>query len=374
MKKTVKNLAVMILMFALTLSALSCGGAAQKTETTATTKESSTAVTKAKKILNPISERSMPDPFVTYHNGYYYGLATEAFSVKLYRGKSLSTLFKAGESKELIKTGDDIGTGQPLGANIWAPEMHYIPKYNKWYVYACASKTGSEFNDIRMFCLESKGEDPFGDYTFKGFTLDKLCIDQTIFYDEEGGRLYTAYSEFTGEYGQVITLAEMSDPWTIGRQKVMVSYPKFAWEKKGIDPSHSSANVNEGPIFLKSGDRLFLIYSASGCWSEYYCLGMLEYVGADYAKNNFLNADNWKKSDKPVFKEANEVYGVGHCSFFNSPDGTETWIAYHGMATPDAGEGGRYAYVQKIDFAEDGTPILGEPLPRSERPDAPSSK
>ena len=98
---------------------------------------------------------------------------------------------------------------------------------------------------------------------------------------------------------------------------------------------------------------------------------MLTYTGADTSKENFLNPDNWVKSSEPIFKKANEVYGVGHCSFFTSPDGKETWIAYHGMATRNAGVEGRYAYIQKIDFAEDGTPILSEPLSRNTKINVP---
>ena len=87
-----------------------------------------------------------------------------------------------------------------------------------------------------------------------------------------------------------------------------------------------------------------------------------------------MNPDNWEKSDKPVFKKANGVYGVGHCSFFTSPDGSETWIAYHGMATPDAGVEGRYAYIQRIEFGEDGAPVLGEPLSRRTGIEVPSGQ
>ena len=34
------------------------------------------------------------------------------------------------------------------------------------------------------------------------------------------------------------------------------------------------------------------------------------------------------------------------------------------MATPDAGEGGRFMYTQPITFDEKGLPVFGEPLSR----------
>jgi GH43 family beta-xylosidase len=47
-----------------------------------------------------------------------------------------------------------------------------------------------------------------------------------------------------------------------------------AWRSENPNnPPH--VNVNEGPEVLAHGDQLFLIYSASGCWTEYYALGML---------------------------------------------------------------------------------------------------
>lgn len=254
-----------------------------------------------------------------------------------------------------------------------APELHYVPSKGKWYVYASGSINNNEFSSIRMFCLESEGDDPFGDYIFKGITLEnKICIDQTVYYDEDSGRLYTAYSDFT-DRGQVIMLAAMREPWTVSGTPVTVSYPQYDWEKRGGDASHDG-RVNEGPIFLKHGGKIFLIYSASGCWTEWYSLGMLEYVGTDTERKNFLNADNWIKSEVPVFSKANEVYGVGHCSFFSSPDGSEVWISYHGMAWPEAGELNRFAYIQKIDFDENGRPVLGEPLPRETKINVPSGE
>ena len=336
------------------------------TETTAEPEKTAT-------FHNPVSRKSMPDPFITYYDGCYYGLATEVTTVKIYKCERVEDLFIRGKSKELIKTGDDIGGGKTLGGNCWAPELHYLPTTGRWYVYFCASTDGFDFGTMRMHCLESEGSDPFGDYVYKGATVgDQICIDQTVYYDEASGLLYTAYCEFN-ERGQVIMLAEMNKPWKVGSKRVMVTYPEYSWEKRGTDASNDG-RVNEGPIFLKHDGQIFLLYSASGCWSEWYCLGCLRYTGADTSRKNFLDQDNWEKSRTPLFKAGNEVYGVGHCSFFSSPDGSETWVAYHGMATPDAGVVGRYAYIQKIDFGEDGMPIFGDPLPREAEIAVPSGQ
>lgn len=341
-------------------------GNADIVESQNATEEKSTATDKAteldpsvKTFKNPIHNRPSADPFVLYHDGYYYGTFTEASQITIYRGTTIETLFKS-EQKKVFEIGGD----KEVQGNVWAPEIFYNPATDRWYIYACGSTNGWEFSTIRMFCLESKTDDIFGEYEFKGFTdPDLLAIDQTMFYDETSNTLYTAFSQFTSD-GQVIMLAVMDDPYTISDKRIRISHPFYAWESKG-ERDDKDSRVNEGPIFLEKDGKLCLIYSASGCWSQYYCLGLVEFKGESFGVEEVINEENWEKNRKPIFSAANKVYGVGHCSFFNSPDGSETWIAYHGMPNPDAGEAGRYAYVQKISFDENNLPILGEPLSRA---------
>ena len=328
----------------------------EEAATEAPTEEATESETYAMDSLqNPLSTGAAPDPVVVYHEGYYYATFTEALGIAIYRSKDLKTVLT--DEKNIIMNLCDEVQG-----NVWAPELHYNPATDRWYIYASGSTNGWEFSSIRMFCLESETNDPFGSYVFKGYTdPDILAIDQTVFYDEAGGTLYTAYSQFT-EKGQVIMLAVMEDPWTVSDRRMEVSYPRYTWERQGKTEGKDE-RVNEGPVFLCKDGKLSLVYSASGCWSEFYCLGLIEFTGGDLTADTVMTKTNWKKHTEPIFKAANEVYGVGHCFFFNTPDG-ETWIAYHGMATPDAGEGGRYMYVQPITFDENDLPVLGEPLSR----------
>ena len=86
--------------------------------------------------------------------------------------------------------------------------------------------------------------------------------------------------------------------------------------------------VNESPQYFHSKDNRTVIvyYAASGCWSPYYCTGMLT---AD-ADSDLLNPASWKKSPVPVFQQRPEdgVYGPANLSFLPSPDGTEWYILY----------------------------------------------
>lgn len=384
-KLTLKRTAAALAILTLLLAACSPSGDENATETTAEsdeatshiteevttapetetpTEEETEAPTEAETeseafvmgtLQNPLSANAAADPVVVYHEGYYYATFTEALGIALYRSKDLKTVL-TDEKIVVFDLCDEVQ------GNIWAPELHYNPATDRWYIYASGSTSGWDFFTIRMFCLESKTNDPFGEYVFKGFTdPNTLAIDQTVFYDEQSGTLYTAFSQFTDK-GQVITLAVMENPWTVSDKRIEVSYPRYEWERLGKTEGKDE-RVNEGPVFLYRNGKLCLLYSASGCWSEYYCLGLLEFTGEDLTEESVMRRTNWKKSNKPIFRAANEVYGVGHCFFFDTPDG-QTWISYHGMHTPDAGEAGRYMYIQPIGFDEKGLPVLGEPLAR----------
>ena len=103
------------------------------------------------------------------------------------------------------------------------------------------------------------------------------------------------------------------------------------------------------------------MYSASGCWTEQYALGMLSID----ANGNLMDSASWKKNPQPVFKrsEKNAVYAPGHNSFFKSPNGKEDWILYHANSLPRQGCGAfRSPRAQKFTWNEMGTPVFGEPV------------
>ena len=118
--------------------------------------------------------------------------------------------------------------------------------------------------------------------------------------------------------------------------------------------------VNEGPEYLRRHDRVFLVYSASGCWSDYYALGWLSAP----ASSDLLDPKSWTKNPEPVFSTTPEskAYGPGHNGFFKSADGKEDWIIYHANLEPGQGCGNRRApRAQPFTWKADGTPDFGRP-------------
>ncbi|MCR8668684.1 glycoside hydrolase family 43 protein [Aestuariibaculum sp. M13] len=310
-----------------------------------------------KTFQNPILP-SGADPYSTYHNGYYYYTHTLGNRLMLWKTKNLADL-KNAESK-LIWTPP---TGTMYSKEIWAPEFHIIN--NKWYVYFAADD--GDNNNHRMFVLENKSSDPFkGTWEFKGKIdthPDRWAIDANVY--NYNNQLYMIWSGWEGKINgqQNIYIAKMKNPWTLEGNRILISEPTYNWEKQGdldddINPPHVS--VNEGPQFLAHNNKLFIVISANGCWTDFYNLGLLELKG-----DNPLDPQSWVKHSQPIFtkNEENGVYAPGHNSFFTSPDGTEDWILFHANDNPGEGCGTkRSPRMQKIEWNEDGTPNLGIPV------------
>ncbi|RCH55100.1 hypothetical protein DJ568_07875 [Mucilaginibacter hurinus] len=311
---------------------------------------------------NPVMG-SGADPWVVQRNGWYYYTKTTGGDVQIWKTKRMSKLKSTWSRVAWTPP-----KGQMYSNNLWAPEMHYLD--GKWYIYVAADN-GNDGNH-RMYVIENPSDDPtMGTWTLKGKITDPSdiwAIDGTVF--EHEGKRYFIWSGWRFQNGsqsgiQQLYIAEMSNPWTITGERHMISEPTYDWEKVGL--------VNEGPEILKNaaGD-VFLIYSASGCWTDEYKLGMMKLTGTDP-----LQQDSWTKNSTPVFQKniANSVFAPGHNGFFKSPDGKEDWIIYHANAAAGQGCGGsRSTRMQPFRWNEDGTPNFGTPKPITEAQPAPSGE
>jgi GH43 family beta-xylosidase len=303
---------------------------------------------------------SGPDPYSCYKDGYYYYTHTMGNRLDLWKTKDITDLRHA-EHKTIYTP----PAGTEWSRDLWAPEIMFLD--GKWYAYYAAD--GGNNKGHRLYVLENASPDPMaGEWVFKGKitdATDKWAIDGDVF--RYKGRLYMVWSGWEGDENgeQDIYIAGMKDPLTIESARVKIGSPEYGWEKIGDiknpknDPPH--INVNEGPQGLVHGDDLFVIYSASACWTDNYALGMLRYTG----KGDILDPASWKKSDSAVFRQspANGVYATGHNSFFLSPDGKENWILYHANSKPGQGCGNtRAPRAQKFTWNAAGEPVFGDPV------------
>lgn len=318
---------------------------------------------------NPLLKTG-PDPWMMYHDGYYYYTNTLQNRIEIWKTDNPVNLADAQNKR--IWQAPDSGI---CSREIWAPEIHYLD--GNWYVYF-AGDDGDNHNH-RMWVLACDGQDPMaGNWSVKAKLSDPgdhWAIDGSIL--EHDGQRYFIWSGWATHENlkQDIYISAMENPWTLKGERVKLSSPEAAWELNGLSPDSAARAkdvfVNEGPQELKHGDDVLIVFSANGCWTDSYALALLKLKRG----GNVLNPSDWEKSQGPIFQtsEANEVFAPGHNSFFKSPDGTEDWILYH--ANPKPGQGcGRHRSprAQKVEWNDDGYPVLGAPLPLSEKVGLPS--
>ncbi len=337
-----------------------------------TSSEKGSQVAADSTFTNPLLT-SGADPWAIYHEGNYYYIKSDASKITLMRTPDITDLEHA--EKKMVWNPP---AGTDHSKNVWAPEVHHIN--GNWYIYVAADN--GDNRNHRMFVLENTSRDPFtGSFEVKGRIKtddkDNWAIDGSIF--EHRDTLYFIWSGWqepkTKEETQRIYIATMSNPWTINSDRVALSKPELKWERNWDYPDawtpESPVYVNEGPQILKHGSKLHLIYSASGCWTPYYALGML----TTDENSHLLDPKAWTKSPEPVFQQSpeNGVYGTGHNSFFKSPDGTEDWILYHANDNPaDGCSDKRSPRVQKISWTENDMPVFGVPVATSKQLKKPS--
>lgn len=310
--------------------------------------------------VNPIRTDGA-DPWVVRHSdGYYYYTQTTATDISLWRTQDPTDLDNA-EHKVVWSP----APGASNGAHIWAPELHHLD--GRWYIYFAAS--AGDMAEQRMYVLQSEGDDPFGNYAFPQGTAegkiadasDKWAIDGTVL--EHEGQRYFIWSGWEGDVNeeQRIYIAKMQSPWQLTGPRAEISRPTLAWERVG------TPLVNEGPqVLISPQGRALLVYSASGSWTDDYCLGLLELTGDDP-----MNPAHWRKQPKPVFSkdEGKEVYGPGHNGFFTDGAG-QPWLIHHAAKFKGAGWN-REIHMQPFSWGDGDLPQFGTPVGTGQAQQAP---
>lgn len=312
----------------------------------------STPAAAATTFTNPVLGQGA-DPFVTVVDGRYWSIQSSGTGVTLRSSDSLASLGDA-EPETIFSGGDE---GSPC-CEWWAPEVHEID--GRWYVYVAADDGDND--NHRTYVLEADAID--GPYSFAGrlqLPGNRWAIDATVF--TAGDTRYVSWSGWPGKNNgqQNLHLAELATPTTVRGEPVVVSEPRLDWETQA---GTVGVLVNEGPAALVRDGKVFLTYSGSGCWTPDYAIGLLS---AD-EDADLLDPGSWTKDPEPLFaaSEEEEQYGTGHHSFFTSPDGSQTWFAYHSVTSSEGSCGeDREISVQPLGEGPGGRPEFGVPSGRT---------
>lgn len=292
---------------------------------------------------NPIGVGA--DPWVIVAGNKFWYCGSGNGGIYICSSDSLHTILK--KDKHMIFVPPAEGE---YSKEIWAPELHYLQ--GKWYVYFAADSGKNEHH--RMYVLEGGADatNPLnGKFVYKGKIAsepDNWAIDGTAF--EYGGDLYFIWSGWPGKTNvtQCLYISKMINPYTLEKVRCQISSPTEDWELNGIP------TINEGPEVIIKGNNVHIIYSASGSWTDDYCLGRLT-----CENGNFLDKCSWVKTG-PVFSKSENVFGPGHASFVQVPGKNQWWIIYHAAKHKGAGWD-RNVRIQPFRWEND-VPVFGSPV------------
>lgn len=302
-----------------------------------------TSSTVFNKFNNPLYQGQ--DPFVTYHDGYYYFVSSSNLDSnnKVYVSKS-RTLTDQGE-KVLVY--DSQGTQ----TRIFAPEIFFFN--GRWYIYYCADRQDYGYKHMATV-LESTTSDPQSLFVDKGALyagengVYKQANDFTVF--EHQGQLYAVWGTLGDGEPIGPAIAPMDNPTTIT-----------------ADRSFLPGGGGEGPRVLQHDGKIFITMSEGDYASNGYRLSY--FMNTD---GNVLNPSSWTRTND-VFVSTNDVSGPARAGFVKSVDGTEDWMIYHSRVYKDTGRNWwREVNIKKFDWNPDGTPNFGQPVAPDEWQNLPS--
>ncbi len=317
---------------------------------------------------NPfIPERA--DPYVTKGNdGFYYFTASYPAYLNVDAGydriilrKSDTVIGLANAEEHTIWSAHTEGI---MSKHIWAPELHFVG--GKWYIFFAAGEKDAVWN-IRPFVLMCEGSDPVNDRWIEMGKMQATDSDETSFstfsldmtYFEHKSKHYLIWAEKIGDSSLFMAEINPQEPWKLISKPILLTKPEYDWEI-------IRHRVNEGPSVLKTDDKIFVFFSASGTGAEY-CMGMLY---AD-ANSDLMDINSWRKCSEPVLRteDLTDEAGPGHNSFVVDENG-DLLIVYHARphshfeekcgtyCTEPLYDPCRHARIKFVRFDEKGMPNM----------------
>jgi GH43 family beta-xylosidase len=178
-------------------------------------------------------------------------------------------------------------------------------------------------------------------------------------YFENNGKHYLVWAEKLDDSSLFMAEINPEEPWKLINKPILLTKPDYDWEKIRFA-------VNEGPAVLKTDDKVYVFFSASGTGEEY-CMGKV------YADKNadLMDINNWTKDSQPALQTSDLIdqAGPGHNSFVVDENGN-LLIVYHARpfshfdkkcgtyCDEPLYDPCRHARIKLVKFDEKDVPIL----------------
>lgn len=296
-------------------------------------------------------------PQAIIHEGKYYYThqSLGGDSVELFCTTDLSDL-KHASRRTLWSAPRDSMT------HFWSPEIYRIN--GSWYMYFEGDDGNTD--NHQLFVMECLDKDPMtGEFHMKGAIETHAEWNYGIhpnLLQLPSGDLYLLWSGWPKRRAetetQCIYIARMENPWTTSSERIMISQPDHEWERQWINPDGNRSAypiyVNENPeaFVTPDGQRVIVLYSASGLWTVYTALGMLSApIGA-----NLLDPTVWTKYDEPVLS-ADSAACINDIYLVPSAEGNSTLMIYEKKRI-EHGNIIRDNYMRTITWSEEGLPVF----------------
>jgi hypothetical protein len=293
--------------------------------------------------VNPVVERSLPDPtLIRANDGYFYLYATEDIrNTPIYRSPDLvnwtflTTAF----------TNTTRPTFEP-GGGLWAPDINCIN--GKYVLYYSMSVWGGEQTcGIGVATADS----PQGPFTDRGmlFRSNEIGVQNSIdpFYIEDGGKKYLFWGSFHGIYAVELS----SDGLTLKNPDAP-------------QPQQVAGTAFEGTYIHKRGDYYYLFASTGSC-----CDGVNSTYQLVVGRSTSLFGPYLNKQGSSMMTNAStrvvgantRFTGNGHCSEIVQDDAGNDWMLFHGWDIDNAANG-RVLLLNQIKWAN-GWPYVDDESP-----------
>lgn len=334
-------------------------------------------------LQNPI-RRDGADPWLFYHDGYYYYTSTTSTSaVKLTRARNIGDLMYY--SGTTIYTPEE---GTPWAASTWSPTIiHYTDEEvgagnGGWYLYFGAEDE-TDVSDVnhRMYVLKClDGDNLLGSWgnpiTGEINVPQRVSAPDIANFDDiwaagQGdirinGKVYNLYvtevNKHTKDYYQTINIIQLSTPWEFKGTPTVICTPTYDWEMYGYGKIYDENGQWTGlwapkvveaatPVYGSDGS-VFVVYSGSNYTTDNYCLGQLKFKGGDP-----MVASNWQKKSTPILSQGNGVRGTGSASYVTDASG-QGWVCYNAYLDSDENRT-RHAMVEPYTATSSGV-VIGD--------------